>query len=451
MTLSDTPGAAPAAPARPAAGPAEAPASVVSIDPNLVGSFTAEAPDVVCFCHLVWEFVWQRPQHLLSRFARYSRVYFVEDPCWHHDPTDRQISPHLEIKVKENNLKVVLAHLPRQLTDEAAEAVQERLLHAYFAAERVSDFVAWYYTPMALGKSRSFRPLVTVYDCMDQFSAFAFAPPALKAREQELLDRADLVFTGGQSIYEAKTSRHPAVYAFPSSIEKEHFAQARTGLPDPADQARIPHPRIGFFGVIDERFDLELVRALAARRPDWHLILLGAVVKIDGATLPKAANIHYPGEKAYDELPAYVGNWDVAALFFALNESTRYISPTKTPEYLAAGKPVVSTPIRDVVRPYGDLGLVQIATTAAEWETAVAQALRQGQSAAWRAEVDMLLATMSWDLTWQRMITLVQARLATAGAGDQDQRPALRTEQRRAPLVGINRSGGLSPSSKDQV
>lgn len=387
---------------------------VVTIDPALVARFTAEAPDVICFCHLVWEFVWQRPQHLLSRFARQSRVYFVEDPCWHHDPDDRQIAPHLEVKVKENNLKVVVAHLPRQLTDEAAETVQERLLHAYFAAERVSDFVAWYYTPMAIGKSRSFHPLVTVYDCMDELAAFAFAPPLLKEREQELLDRADLVFTGGQSIYEAKAGRHPAVYAFPSSIEKEHFAKARAGLPDPADQATIPHPRIGFFGVIDERFDIELVRELAARRPDWHLVLLGPVVKIDFATLPRAANIHYPGGKAYAELPAYVGHWDVAALFFALNESTRYISPTKTPEYLAAGKPVVSTPIRDVVRPYGDLGLVQIATTAAEWEMAVTKAIQQGANSLWLKEVDLLLATMSWDLTWQRMVSLVQAKL-TAG------------------------------------
>ncbi len=382
------------------------------ISPARVARFTAGAPDIVCFCHLVWEFVWQRPQHLLSRFARHSRVYFVEDPCWHHDPADRQIAPHLEIKVKENNLKVVVVHLPRQLADAEAEAVQERLLHGYFAAEEVNDFVAWYYTPMAIGKSRSFRPLVTVYDCMDELAAFAFAPPLLKAREQELLDRADLVFTGGQSIYEAKADRHPAVYAFPSSIEKEHFAKARKGLPDPADQKAIPHPRIGFFGVIDERFDIELVRALAARRPDWHFVLLGPVVKIDPATLPRAANIHYPGGKAYAELPAYVGHWDVAALFFARNESTRYISPTKTPEYLAAGKPVVSTSIRDVVRPYGDLGLVQIADTAPEWEKAVATALAQGQDARWRAAVDKLLGTMSWDLTWQRMVTLVQGALA---------------------------------------
>ncbi|MBC7448212.1 MAG: glycosyltransferase family 1 protein [Hymenobacteraceae bacterium] len=382
----------------------------------MVAAFKADGPDIVCFSHLIWEFVWQRPQHLLARFARRNRVYYVEDPCWHHDPDDRQVEPHLEIKVKENNLKVVVAHLPRQLTNRAADAVQERLLHAYLAAEGVdTDFIAWYYTPMALGKSRSFRPAITVYDCMDELAAFAFAPPELKAREQELLGRADLVFTGGQSIYEAKAGRHPAVFAFPSAIEKEHFGQARAGLPDPADQAAIPHPRIGFFGVIDERFDVDLVRALAARRPAWHFVLLGPVVKIDPATLPQAPNIHYPGGKTYAELPAYVGHWDVAALFFARNESTRYISPTKTPEYLAAGRPVVSTSICDVVRPYGEGHLVQIADTPAEWEAAVPRALAQADDPAWRARVDALLATMSWEQTWEQMVALVQqARMQQA-------------------------------------
>ena len=387
---------------------------VVAPDAAAVRRFTTAAPDVVCFCHLIWEFVWQRPQHLLSRFARHSRVYFVEDPCWHHDPADHQIEPHLEIKVKENDLKVVVAHLPVQLQDHPAEAdaIQEALLRTYFAAEGVADFVAWYYTPMALGKSRSLRPAVTVYDCMDELAAFAFAPPELLAREQELLARADLVFTGGQSLYEAKQGRHPAVYAFPSSIEKEHFGRARTGLPDPVAQTAIPHPRIGFFGVIDERFDAELVRALAARRPDWHFVLLGPVVKIDPATLPRALNIHYPGGQPYAELPAFVGHWDVAALFFARNASTRFISPTKTPEYLAAGRPVVSTSIRDVVRPYGERGLVQIADTPAEWEAAIETALHQATDPAWQAAVDALLATMSWDNTWQQMVTLVQGRLA---------------------------------------
>ena len=179
-----------------------------------------------------------------------------------------------------------------------------------------------------------------------------------------MLARADLVFTGGQSLYEAKRGQHPRVFAFPSSVDAAHFARARRATDDPADQAAIPHPRLGFFGVIDERMDLDLLAAIADARPDWHLVIIGPVVKVDPASYRERANIHYLGKKDYQELPGYLAGWDVALLPFAINESTRFISPTKTPEYLAAGKPVVSTPIRDVVRPYGMRGLVHIAATA---------------------------------------------------------------------------------------
>ena len=180
-----------------------------------------------------------------------------------------------------------------------------------------------------------------------------------------------------------------------------HFARARTPQPDPADQARIPHPRLGFFGVLDERLDVQLLRAVAHARPDWQLILLGPVVKVDPATLPRAPNMHYLGTKAYAELPAYLAGWDVAILPFACNEATRFISPTKTPEYLAAGKPVVSTPIRDVVRPYGARGLVEIAATPSEFVSGVSASLR-GDSERMR-KADELLAKMSWDSTWREM------------------------------------------------
>jgi UDP-galactopyranose mutase len=260
---------------------------------------------------------------------------------------------------------------------------------------------------MALGFSSHLKPLVTVYDCMDELSAFRGAPPILLDRETELFGKADLVFTGGQSLYEAKRERHRSVYAFPSSIEGAHFAQARQAQPDPEDQAAIPHPRMGFYGVLDERFDIELLRGLAAARPDWHLVMIGPVVKIHPDELPKAPNIHYLGMKSYDELPRYLAGWDVALLLFALNESTRFISPTKTPEYLAAGKPVVSTPIRDVVRPYGDAGLVHIAATVPEFEAATVKALAQVDDAGWRSQVDAFLQQNSWDITWTKMATLI--------------------------------------------
>jgi UDP-galactopyranose mutase len=241
---------------------------------------------------------------------------------------------------------------------------------------------------------------------MDELSAFRGAPPGLLRNEAELLRHADLVFTGGQSLYEAKRDRHPSVHAFPSSVDVPHFATARRGLEEPADQAPIAHPRMGFFGVVDERMDLELLAAVADLRPDWQLIILGPVVKIDPAHLPRRANLHFLGGKPYTQLPAYVAGWDVALMPFARNESTRFISPTKTPEYLAAGKPVVSTSIRDVVRPYGDLGLVRIADTPEDFVRACEAALTEDR-ATWLPRVDAHLASMSWDTTWAGMKALL--------------------------------------------
>ena len=215
-----------------------------------------------------------------------------------------------------------------------------------------------------------YRPLQSnrfIYDCMDELSAFKGADSQLPSLEKELFRCVDLVFTGGQSLYEAKCNQHGAVHAFPSSIDASHFGKARTAVPDPEDQSSIPHPRLGFFGVIDERFDSELLDQVAAKRPDWNFVMIGPVVKIDPDSLPKHTNIHYLGAKKYDELPDYLAGWDIALLLFARNESTRFISPTKTPEYLAAGKPVISTSIRDVVRPYGELKLVEIADTPDEF------------------------------------------------------------------------------------
>ena len=358
-------------------------------------------PDLVCLSHLRWDFVYQRPQHLLTRFAKGRRVFFVEEPLF----GDWQ--PHLDITPRGDGLYVVVPRLTHGLGVDAAEAVQRRLIDRLFVEREIDDHVLWYYTPMALAWTRHLKPLAAVYDCMDELSAFRGAPPALRQREAELFRRADLVFTGGQSLYEAKRDQHHAVYAFPSSIDAPHFAQARSAAGDPEDQAGIPRPRLGFFGVIDERMDLELLDAVAAARPDWHLVLVGPVVKIEESELPRRRNIHYLGGKTYDELPHYLAGWDVALLPFARNESTRFISPTKTPEYLAAGKPVVSTSIRDVVRPYGEMGLVRVADTPREFAACVEQALAE-DAAARMGEVDAFLSQTSWDRTWGRMSELIE-------------------------------------------
>ena len=365
---------------------------------HVVGS--DELPDLVCFSHLRWNFVFQRPQHLLSRFARERRVFFFEEPIYDSK------QPQLHVTQSPEGVWVAVPHLPEGLDEQQVIDMQRDLLDELLLCNHVERYVSWYYTPMALAFSRHLEPLAVAYDCMDELSAFRGAPPALLHREAELLKLADVVFTGGQSLYEAKRDRHPCVHAFPSSVDVAHFAKARGPVQEPADQASIPHPRLGFFGVVDERMDLELLEAVADARPDWQLVIIGPVVKIDPASLPRRPNLHFLGGKPYTELPTYLASWDVALMPFARNESTRFISPTKTPEYLAAGKPVVSTSIRDVVRPYGEQGLVRIADTPADFVRACEAALTEDR-ATWLPRVDAHLATMSWDSTWAQMKDLL--------------------------------------------
>ena len=368
-----------------------------------IESFPMPKPDLLVFSHLRWDFVYQRPQHLLKRSALDRRVFFVEEPVFDNG------SMRLEVSERETNLKIVVPHLPEGLRSEVAKtAVLHDMVQRLLSENNIHQYLAWYYTPMALDFTRHLRPMAVVYDCMDELSAFKGAPESLTHRERELFKLADLVFTGGQTLYEAKRNQHDAVFAFPSSIDRHHFMQARASVAEPADQQDIPHPRLGFFGVIDERFDVELLDEVSRQRPDWHFVIIGPVVKIDPAILPQRENIHYLGGKSYQELPAYIAGWDVALLLFAQNESTRFISPTKTPEYLAAGKPVVSTPIRDVIYPYGQMGLVRIANDAQEFIAATEDLLgAEATREKWLGTVDEFLATMSWDETWARMSRLI--------------------------------------------
>jgi UDP-galactopyranose mutase len=306
----------------------------------------------------------------------------------------------------------MIPQIPHNLSRATQDTIQRLLLKNMLAEHEVDDYLLWYYTPMALSISSQLKPRFIVFDCMDELSAFKGAPQEMRDREAELMNKANLVFTGGQSLFEAKVGRHPDLHAFPSSIDFAHFAQARNHTIDPADQASIPHPRVGFAGVIDERMDIDLLANVADLMPQVHFVMLGPVVKIDPATLPQRNNIHYLGGKSYKELPSYLGGWDAAMLPFAHNDSTRFISPTKTPEYLAAGKPVVSTSIKDVVRPYGVQRLVRIADTPEEFASAIGEALSlDAGDPDWASRRDGFLAQMSWDITWQRMRDLIESRI----------------------------------------
>ncbi|HYV12772.1 MAG TPA: glycosyltransferase family 1 protein [Pyrinomonadaceae bacterium] len=399
---------------------------------NKTNAFTSSVlppgeTDLVCFSHLRWDFVYQRPQHLLSRCAKERRVFFIEEPIYGN------CSMRLEVREADPGVHVVVPHLPDGLRSEIAiNAVIKEMTRQFFTEQGINEYIFWYYTPMALRFTEQFKPIASVYDCMDELSAFKGANSKLPALEKQLFSQVDLVFTGGQSLYEVKRNQHPNVHAFPSSIDASHFGKARKAVADPEDQANIPHPRLGFFGVIDERFDIELLDEVAAKRPDWNFVIIGPIVKIDPDALPKHSNIHYLGGKKYSELPEYLAGWDVALLLFARNESTRFISPTKTPEYLAAGKPVISTSIKDVVRPYGEMKLVEITDTADEFIAAAEKILSRSDRSEWLQKVDAFLENISWDKTWAQMSELIDEVI-------ERKRPA-----RALPLNGMSQRAGVA-------
>lgn len=352
---------------------------------------------LLCFSHLSWNFVYQRPQHLLTRFSKNYQVFYFEEP--------KIGDSDMYIVNVQDGIYIVELLIARH--DETMNIRLGKMINQLLQEYGIKDYISWYYTPMALQFTDHLTPEKIVYDSMDELSAFRFAPPQLLQLEDQLFTKADVVFTGGHSLYKAKKHRHHNIHAMPSSIDKAHFRQARTILKEPEDQKSISFPRLGFFGVVDERFDIELLREVSSQRPDWQFVIIGPVVKIDPADLPQADNIHYLGSKTYSELPQYIAHWDIALILFALNESTEFISPTKTPEYLAAGKPVISTAIKDVVQPYGNAGLVQIISDAESFVSAAEKIFADTEKDHWLRTVDHFLEDNSWDHTFNKMNALI--------------------------------------------
>jgi glycosyltransferase involved in cell wall biosynthesis len=359
-------------------------------------------PTLIVFCHLRWDFVFQRPQHLMTRLAEHYRILFVEEPVYDEGQA------HLKKTAVAPNITVCQPHTGIQAPgfhDDQIPTLRTLLADLVPEGERP---VVWFYTPMALPLLQDFDPALVVYDCMDELAAFKNAPKQLLQRENALLNIADLCFTGGPSLYQSKRERHANAHCFSSSVDAKHFQKAQDRSYSHAEQEHLPHPRLGFYGVIDERFDTDLVRQVAEARPDWQIVLVGPVVKIDPANLPRSNNIHYMGQRTYDQLPQFLAGWDVCLLPFALNESTKFISPTKVLEYMAAELPSVSTPITDVKVPYGDV--VAIADTPEKFIAACERMLAMSaeQQSALKERMRAIVANTSWDKTAASMHHLIQ-------------------------------------------
>jgi UDP-galactopyranose mutase len=365
---------------------------------------------IIVFSHLRWDFVFQRPQHLLSRLAKQRRIIFVEEPL-HADGEARW-----ERSTPEQNVTVYRPHTEKRSHGFTGEQIDILIpmVKQLLAEEKIEKYVIWCYTAMAYPLAEALAHDGVVFDVMDELSAFKGAPPEILEMERKLLVLADVVFTGGPSLYRAKKDRHHNVHCFPSSVDARHFATARenSSLPEAEDQKNIPHPRLGFYGVIDERMDIELLGKMAAAHPEWQIVMVGPVVKIDPNDLPKNPNIHYMGQRSYAELPRFLRGWDLCLLPFAQNDSTKFISPTKTLEYMAAERQIVSTPIRDVAEPYGDV--VLLGDTTEEFIAACERALAMGTDEREKRTERMreILSRTSWDATAEAMNGLIDEAVA---------------------------------------
>ena len=378
------------------------------------------APTIVVFCHLRWDFGFQRPQHLLTRLAQHFNIVVVEEPVRHEG------GDFLKKTVVADNITICQPHTACAewgFHDDQISHLQPLLVDLVPDGVRP---IVWFYTPMALPLLQGLDPALIVYDCMDELSAFKNPPKQLLQRESALLGMADIVFTGGPSLFDAKRTRHDNAYCFSSSVDAAHFGQALDRAISHPKQAGLARPRLGFYGVIDERFDVDMLRAIADARPEWQLVMVGPVVKIDPAHLPNNDNIHYMGQAGYAELPAYLAGWDVCLMPFAMNESTKFISPTKVLEYMAAELPIVSTPVNDVKVPYGHV--VAIADTAEAFIAAcdAALAMTPQQTADMVSLEREIVANTSWDRTASAM----QAILLSTPHKDSH----LRTAANEAPI-----------------
>lgn len=361
---------------------------------------------LLCFSSVRWESVFQRPQHLMSHAAKKWRVFYIEEPTFSEGVQEAQINVK-ELK-KHKNLFVVSYQLPKDLSKPDTQKTIQDLLTSLCDEYKIENFGIWYYSPESIHYTTRLYPRVVVYDCIYPISNIHADQIHI---ENELITQSDLVFTNGKTLFEAKQKWHPQVYNFPSSIDKEHFMQARLELPEPADQEEILYPRLGLYGTIDECFDIELLRALSARRPDWQFVLIGAVVGIDEAILPKADNIHYLGEKPYEQMPYYISGWNATLLLISTDKEAQAHAPTRTPEYLAAFKPMVATPVADIISPYHEMGLISTADDVFSFEEAIEEVLSYNKRKEWKRSIDDFLKTHSWDVTWQQMRHLIKTNI----------------------------------------
>jgi len=374
---------------------------------------------IIVHCHLCWDWVWQRPQQFISRLSQRHRILFVETVA----PAPDLARPLARYRTAQNfpNVTILTLQFPswRWGDGKYVDSERRRIVQEFIAgpvAEQFKDPVQWFYDPMAAPAfAGQMNEVLTVYDCMDELSKFRCAPPQIVEREAELLKRADVVFTGGRKLFEAKSEHNDNCHFYGCGVDCEHFGKAlaqETTVPEDLAAITSPvaertKPILGYFGVVDERMDYELICRLADANRDWSVVMIGPTMKVDEATLPKRPNLHWLGQRSYQQLPAYCKGFDVCLMPFALNESTEFINPTKALEYMASGRMIVSTAVPDVVRNFGTV--IKIAKEHDQF-------IRLCREAVERPEPDAIKrgSQMACENTWERIVSRMEEHVEEA-------------------------------------
>jgi glycosyltransferase involved in cell wall biosynthesis len=372
---------------------------------------------IIVHCHLRWDFVWQRPQQFLSRFSKRHRVLFCEGPLLHDESKgERNFAPYYTLRRDEKfpNVTVMQTHFPASRFGDAkwVDAQRLQLLCAALDKELGGKFehaVQWFYDPMAAPIFLNrVGEVANVYDCMDQLSQFKFAPPELARRERVLLHAADVVFTGGRKMWEDKIQYNDNCHFYGCGVDVAHFSAAlEKSTRVPRDLALLKRPTLGYFGVVDERLDYDLIEQLADANPEWSICMIGPTCKVDPKDLPQRPNLHWMGGREYSQLPSYTKGFDVCLMPFAMNEATEFINPTKALEYMATGTPIISTAVPDVVSNFASV--VKVANTADEFIALCRQNLNRPDGAAIQRGLKM-----ANENTWEMIVAKMESHIAKA-------------------------------------
>lgn len=361
-------------------------------------NWTSETCDLLVLAHSRWDLDHHRGHNIFSRYAQKRRVFYFEEPSFGQTEI-----PRLHIRDTFENVMVVTPHLPNPIKSNQIDSILRELIDELIFEEEIINFTLWLQTPRAFRYARDIDATTIIYECMEDYDNINNFSENLFQVEKELMENSDIIFVVSEALYQKKKFQHHNIHVFPNSADYFHFIQSRDFILDPYDQIHIPHPRIGFYGIIDQSIDLKLIDEIAQIREDLNFVFIGPLKDTKFSQLPTRKNIYYLEQKDYNLIPLYVAEWDCGLLPFCINEVTQYSSPHQTAELLMAGKPIVATHIPDISIRFGKKSLAKMASNAEDFSEKIDKAILESKEQKWKELIDNELKNETWDQVFKKM------------------------------------------------